>query len=88
VVVRPERVTVSASSPPPGTHCCTVPVTIRDVVFQGPVLRCRMRNDSGDDIIANIDEALRPEGLVAGARMWAVWDPTAARLLRPRTEHS
>jgi len=84
VMVRPERVRVTAAAPSTESHHCVVPVTVRDVIFQGPVLRCLMRDDEGDDIIANIDEAERPDGLVAGARMWAVWDPSAARLLRPR----
>jgi len=85
VMVRPERVRVTASSPSTESHHCVVPVTVRDVIFQGPVLRCLMRDDEGDDIIANIDEAERPEGLVPGARMWAVWDPSVARLLRPHS---
>jgi spermidine/putrescine transport system ATP-binding protein len=84
VMVRPERVKVSATAPSVESHHCVVPVTVRDVIFQGPVLRCLMRDDEDDDIIANIDEAERPEGLTVGARMWAVWDPTVARLLAPR----
>jgi len=84
VMVRPERVKVTAAQPSAEGNRCVVPVTVRDVIFQGPVLRCLMRNDLDDDIIANIDEAERPEGLVAGARMWAVWDPSVARLLHPR----
>jgi spermidine/putrescine transport system ATP-binding protein len=84
VMVRPERVKVCALLPETDVNRCVVPVTVRDVIFQGPVLRCLMRDDEGDDIIANIDEAERPEGLVPGARMWAVWDPSVARLLEPR----
>jgi len=85
VMVRPERVKVIAAAPSTESRHCVVPVTVRDVIFQGPVLRCLMRDDEGDDIIANIDEAERPEGLVPGARMWAVWDPSVARLLRPHS---
>jgi spermidine/putrescine transport system ATP-binding protein len=85
VMVRPERVKVSATPPAAELHHCVVPVTVRDVIFQGPVLRCLLRDDEGDDILANIDEAERPAGLEPGARMWAVWDPSVARLLEPRT---
>jgi len=88
VMVRPERVKVMALSPSSESGHCVVPVTVRDVIFQGPILRCLMRDDEGDDIIANIDEAERPDGLTAGSRMWAVWDPSVARLLRPRSEPS
>jgi spermidine/putrescine transport system ATP-binding protein len=87
VMVRPERVKVAALQPAPGNSHCVVPVTVRDVIFQGPVLRCLMRDDENDDVIANIGEAERPEGLAPGARMWAVWDPAAARLLHPRASH-
>ncbi len=84
VMVRPERVKVSALQPAAELHHCVVPVTVRDVIFQGPVLRCLLLDDEGDDIIANIDEAERPAGLEPGARMWALWDPSAARLLQPK----
>jgi spermidine/putrescine transport system ATP-binding protein len=83
VMVRPERVKVSAAPPAAELHHCVVPVTVRDVIFQGPILRCLLRDDEGDDIMATIDEAERPAGLEPGARMWAVWDPSVARLLRP-----
>jgi hypothetical protein len=82
-MVRPERVKVSAAPPAAELHHCVVPVTVRDVIFQGPILRCLLRDDEGDDIMATIDEAERPAGLEPGARMWAVWDPSVARLLRP-----
>ena len=85
VMVRPERVKVVAVPPSADSRYCVVPVTVRDVIFQGPVLRCLMRDDEDDEIIANIDQAERPEGLIPGARMWAVWEPAAARLLHPRS---
>jgi spermidine/putrescine transport system ATP-binding protein len=81
VMVRPERVKVTAAPPPTDGGHCVVPVTVRDVIFQGPVLRCLMRDDEDDDVIANIEESERPRDLAPGARMWAVWDPGAARLL-------
>lgn len=43
-----------------------------------------MRDDANDDIVASIDESERPQGLLPGARMWAMWDPAIARLLPPR----
>ena len=83
VMVRPERVRVTSTPPSEQSRHCVVPVTVRDVIFQGPVLRCLMRDDENDDILANIDEHERPEGLIPGARLWAVWDPSVARLLHP-----
>jgi spermidine/putrescine transport system ATP-binding protein len=84
VMVRPERVNVRASPPAAELPHCVVPVTVRDVMFQGAVLRCLLRDDEGHDILASIDEAERPAGLEPGARMWAVWDPSVARLFPPR----
>jgi spermidine/putrescine transport system ATP-binding protein len=84
VMVRPERVEVRATQPALELNRCVLPVTVRDVIFQGPVLRCLLLDDEGDEILASIDEAERPAGLEPGARMWAVWDPAAARLLQPK----
>jgi spermidine/putrescine transport system ATP-binding protein len=83
VMIRPERVRLSAEPPATDANRCVVPVVVRDVVFQGPVLRCLLVDDGGDEIVATIGEDVRPEGLAPGARIYAVWDPAAARLLRP-----
>ncbi len=79
-MVRPERVKLSAARP---EHMCAMPITITEVIFQGPVLRCLLRAEYGDEISAQVDVDDHPEGLDKGARMWAAWDPAAVWLLAP-----
>ncbi|MBI5504230.1 MAG: ABC transporter ATP-binding protein [Deltaproteobacteria bacterium] len=86
VMVRPERVKLSAQRPENGGRWCTVPVTVTEIIFQGPVLRCLLRDSAGDELTAHIDGAERPPGLAHGAAMWAVWDTAAVRLLPPRAQ--
>ena len=88
VMVRPERVQVVAEPPSVESGRCVLPVEVRDLVFQGPVLRCMLVDDEGDEILANIHDDARPEGLERGARLWAVWDPSVARLLHPGAKPS
>jgi spermidine/putrescine transport system ATP-binding protein len=78
VMVRPERVKLAQT---PREGVCAVPVTVSEVIFQGPVLRCLLLDAEGDEITAHIDEAERPPGLERGAKLWAVWEPDAVRLL-------
>jgi len=87
VMVRPERVRLTAERPENGGRYCTVPVTVTEIIFQGPVLRCLLRDGAGDELTAHVDGAERPRGLTHGAAMWAVWDTAAVRLLPPRAGH-
>jgi spermidine/putrescine transport system ATP-binding protein len=82
VMLRPERIKLTIG--PADPRWSAVPVTVTDIVFQGPVLRCALRDDGGGEIVANIDDDERPEGLERGAQMTASWDPSGARLLPPR----
>ena len=81
VMVRPERVRLSAT--PPGDDLAAVPATIVEIVFQGAVLRVVVRDGAGRELIAHIADAACPAGLERGASIWAVWDPAASRLLPP-----
>jgi spermidine/putrescine transport system ATP-binding protein len=82
VMVRPERIKLFLDEPPGRANA--LPVTLVDTIFQGPVLRCLLRDANDTELIANIDEDARPPGLRRGHRLWAAWDPAAARLLPPR----
>ena len=80
VMVRPERLRLTASAPPGGAG---VPVTVEHAVFQGPVVRCTMRAADGTRIVAHVGPEQTLPALDAGLRLWVSWDQDAARLLPP-----
>jgi spermidine/putrescine transport system ATP-binding protein len=80
LMIRPERIKVLAT---PDPRWNGIEVTVLEIVFQGPVLRCLLRDVAGDEIVAHIDDDERPENLAVGAKMWAAWDAAGARLLPP-----
>jgi ABC-type Fe3+/spermidine/putrescine transport system ATPase subunit len=79
-MIRPERVKLSPGRP---DNMCALPVVIDEVLFQGPVLRCLLRDKQGEEISAQVDVDDHPEGLAKGASIWAAWDPSAVWLLAP-----
>jgi len=79
VMVRPERLRLTASAPAGGG----VPVTVEHAVFQGPVVRCTMRAADGTLIVAHVGPEQALPALDAGLRLWVSWDQDAARLLPP-----
>ena len=82
VMVRPERLRLAATDA--GTS--GVPVTIRHVVFQGPVIRCILVTPDGTEIVAHVGPEQAIPDLQPGLQLRVSWDPEAARLLPP-TEH-
>ncbi len=80
VMVRPERVRVSAAAPP---HGAAVPATVGSTIFQGPLVRLGLRTGDGTEIVAHVGPDEAPEGLREGDAAWAAWDADAARLLPP-----
>ena len=81
LMIRPERLELAASEPPPGR--LGLPVTCTDLVFQGPVRRCALRDSSGGELIDYLEASREAPGVRPGAALWVSWDPDAARLLRP-----
>ncbi len=81
LMLRPERLALAAH--PPDAPAAALPVTVTDILFQGSVLRCRLRDGSGAELVAELDDARRPPGLTRGAALLATWDPAAARLILP-----
>jgi len=79
VMVRPERLRLTASAPAGGG----VPVTVEHAVFQGPVVRCTMRAADGTRIVAHVGPEQALPALDEGLRLWVSWDQDAARLLPP-----
>ncbi len=82
VMVRPERIRLAAAQPAGPVN--TIPVTLAEMIFQGPVVRFVLRDAAGAEIIAHVDDDERPGGIARGATVWATWDPSASRLLPPR----
>ena len=66
---------------PPGMD--GLPVTVATLVFQGPVIRYGLRDASGGEIVAHVECEDRDTSIRVGDRVWAGWDPGAARLLPP-----
>jgi spermidine/putrescine transport system ATP-binding protein len=79
VMVRPERVRVLMDAPSNG-HV-GLPCTVRDLVFQGPVVRVALATANGDEIVAHVGAEEQLPLLRPGDRVWAGWEHDAARLL-------
>ncbi|MGH7703714.1 MAG: ABC transporter ATP-binding protein [Gemmatimonadales bacterium] len=80
VMVRPERLHLSATAPAGGDALQTV---VQHAVFQGPVVRCALRTADGAEIVAHAGpgEGLGP--VRAGQTLWVRWETDACRLLTP-----
>jgi spermidine/putrescine transport system ATP-binding protein len=82
VMVRPERVHLRLDDPGAAASC--LHVTLVEMVFQGPVIRCLLKDASGNDLLAHVRPDQRPEGLERGASLWAEWIADACCLLDAR----
>ena len=80
-MVRPEKVDVRAEASRDGG--AMLAATIVDLVFQGPVLRCVLRDEAGRTLYANLGPEARSAGLERGRSVYATWRADDARLLRP-----
>jgi spermidine/putrescine transport system ATP-binding protein len=78
VMVRPERVRVT---PHPSGGPISIPVTVSDAVFRGPVLHLALRTGHGTEIVAHVAADQDAGALRPGASGYASWDPMAGRLL-------
>jgi spermidine/putrescine transport system ATP-binding protein len=79
VMVRPERVQVLTGEPESGR--VGVPCTVRDLLFQGPVIRFALAADDGAELVAHVGDDTELPMLRPGDRVWAVWERDAALLL-------
>jgi spermidine/putrescine transport system ATP-binding protein len=76
LMIRPERLRLNANGG-------GVPVTLQTAVFQGPVIRCILRTQDGNDVVAHVgSEGVRPV-LEPGRSYTLSWDAEAALLLPP-----
>ena len=79
LMVRPERLEVSASEPSAGRPC--LPVTCIDLLFQGAVERCALRTPSGDEVVAHLESDKPVPEAKPGAALWLYWEAASSRLL-------
>jgi spermidine/putrescine transport system ATP-binding protein len=81
LMIRPERLEVGPNEP--GPERLGLPVTCTDLVFQGALLRCALRDDSGFELIDYLEASRQQPGVRPGASLWVSWERDAARLLPP-----
>jgi ABC-type Fe3+/spermidine/putrescine transport system ATPase subunit len=82
LLLRPERVRLERAAPGSGED--GLPVTVRSIVFQGPVHRCVAVDDAGVEIAAHLPATSARPLFRPGERAWATWTRGAARLLPER----
>ncbi len=80
-MIRPERIQLQMAEPK--TNGSRIPATLADLIFQGPVIRCVLRDTAGTELVAHIRPEQRPDGLERGTRLWAIWDAGASCVLAP-----
>ncbi|KAA0235396.1 MAG: Spermidine/putrescine import ATP-binding protein PotA [Acidimicrobiales bacterium] len=81
LMVRPERVRVSATDPRPAPG---VNATVTDLVFQGPVIRLALAAADGSEIVAHVGSDHDLPFLRPGDEVTASWDTGAGRVLPGR----
>jgi len=80
VMVRPERLRVSATG---SGATVALPTTVKNVVFQGPVVRCDLCAADGTPIVVHVGPEDAMPDVRPGQSLWVSWDIDAARLLPP-----
>jgi spermidine/putrescine transport system ATP-binding protein len=81
LMVRPERLRVQVD--PPAAGLVGIPVTVADLVFQGPVVRFGLRAADGAPVVAHVGPEQELPLLRPGDPVWVCWEPNAAILLPP-----
>ena len=79
LMIRPERVRVSMT--PPDGEVATVPATVTDLTFQGPVLRLDLAAADGSPIVAHIGPGEDLPMLRPGDPVHVSWAPGASLVL-------
>ncbi len=79
LMVRPERVRVTME-PPPG-ELTTVPATVTDLTFQGPVVRLSLAAADGSPVVAHVGTEQDLPMLRPGDQVYVGWAPDASLVL-------
>jgi len=80
LVLRPERLRISAAAPGEGTKGA-IRARVVDTVFQGPVVRFDLLTAEEHGLVVIMLAQDRPEGVEAGSSVWVTWDPESAYVL-------
>jgi spermidine/putrescine transport system ATP-binding protein len=83
LMVRPERVRVLVDAPANGA--VGLPCKVRDLAFQGPVVRFALDVTDGTEVVAHVGDDVALPLLRPGDQVWVTWDRDAARLLPAAT---
>jgi spermidine/putrescine transport system ATP-binding protein len=79
LMVRPERVLVSMDAP--GAELASVAATVRDLTFQGPVVRLSLDAPDGSPIVAHVGTEQQLPLLRPGDSVYVGWSPEASMVL-------
>jgi spermidine/putrescine transport system ATP-binding protein len=79
LMVRPERVRVSME--PPSSDVASVPATVTDLTFQGPVVRLQLAAADGSPILAHVGPEQDLPLLRPGDQLHVSWAPEASLVL-------
>ncbi len=79
LMLRPERIRL-ATAQPTDTRV-GVPVTVADLVFQGPVVRVALAASDGSPVVAHIGPDEELPMIRPGDPLWITWEPETAVLL-------
>jgi spermidine/putrescine transport system ATP-binding protein len=78
-MIRPERLRLSLDVGNDGPN--GISATLTELIFQGPVIRCVVRDKTEAEIVAHLNPDQRLPGLARGVQVRISWEPAAARLL-------
>jgi spermidine/putrescine transport system ATP-binding protein len=79
LMVRPERVLVSMDAP--GAELVSVAATVRDLTFQGPVVRLSLEAPDGSPIVAHVGPEQQLPLLRPGDSVYVGWSQDASMVL-------
>ena len=84
LMVRPERLRVCLeSATPPAPDELSLDATLREVIFQGPVMRCVLDVGAGRSLVAHAPAAGRDSRLCVGSQVALRFPRAGVRLLPP-----
>ena len=81
LMVRPERISLSTTDLGDGRP--SLPGTVRDLVFQGPVVRYAVALADGAELVAHLPSGSIDRLPVPGDAVWSTWDPATSVVLPP-----